>query len=507
MEYLLQHAFERVAREHPVREAFRAGSVSVSYREAEERANQLARFLQDRGVQRGDRVALLLDRSCEACIAIFAILKAGAVYLPIDPQAPAARVEQLCELGRIAAVVMDAKSRRKFESIAPPESLRAVFEFGEDDLADCDSAPLPTDAIESDLAYIIFTSGSTGTPKGIMHTHHSAISYARWAAAEYGLRPEDRVANFSPFHFDISTFDLFAAREVGAQTTIVPQGVQMFPASCSQLLEKEAISIVFTVPYLLMQLEKKGCLADRDLSAIRWLIYGGEPYPPTMLVDLMRAIPSTKVSNMYGPAEVNGVTCHHLSEPPATNDPIPIGRPSRNTEMLVLDADNEPVKPGEPGELLVRSPTRMEGYWNRPMDTQEAVYKRVRPGLRPEVFHRTGDLVKQCPKTGEYIFLERLDHLVKTRGYRVELGEIEARLLECEGVEAAAAYAVRVDETAQIHAVIVSRELVDAVVEAALRSSLPNYALPLSIRNLDALPRTSTGKVDRTHLRDTHPES
>ncbi|MEM7012229.1 MAG: amino acid adenylation domain-containing protein [Verrucomicrobiota bacterium] len=506
MEFLLQHAFERVARVQRASLAWIDGDRRTTYIEADEQANQLARHLRANGVRRGDRVALFLDRSDRACVAIFGILKLGAAYLPIDPQAPPGRVEQLCNLGEVSAVIVDGRSAPKFDQITKPRSLRVICNIQTDDLSQLDSTPLANESMEDDLAYVIFTSGSTGMPKGIMHTHRSAVSYARWAASEYGLTAEDRIANFSPFHFDISTFDLFAAREAGAATVIVPQAVQMFPASCSQLLESSETSVVFSVPWVFQQLLEKGCLPDRNLSRLRWMIYGGEPFPPASLAELMRAVPTARVSNMYGPAEVNGVTCFHLSEPPTTDDPIPIGFPAANTEMLVVDENDQSVELGEAGELLVRSATRMQGYWNAPDLSDAATFVRRDPGGRKTQFHRTGDLVRQSQETGEFVFIERRDHLIKTRGYRVELGEIEARMRDCEGVSEAAAYAIRSDDTAQIHAVFTGGAPVDSL-ETHLRQHLPNYALPQSLRQLERLPRTSTGKADRAFLRAHHSEA
>jgi amino acid adenylation domain-containing protein len=349
-----------------------------------------------------------------------------------------------------------------------------------------------------DDAYIIYTSGSTGRPKGIVHTHRSALAYVRLAAASYGLTASDRLTNIAGLHFDQSTFELYVAPFVGAAVTVVPDAVLRFPASVSELVERERVTVWYSVPYVLRQLVTRGALDVRDLTSIRWILYGGEAYPPDELADLMRALPAATVSNVYGPAEVNQCMRHDLTEPPMPSNDVPIGKAWDETELVVVDGDT-PVT-DRPGELLVASSTMMDRYWNRPDLTAAAIVEGAYGGTSVRRWYRTGDLV-ELDGDGDLVFLGRVDNQVKIRGQRVELEAIDATIRQLDGVAEVAAV-VLADEAGERGVV--------AVIEAAEGSSVSlreiqrhvasrhsRVAVPVDIATVDALARTGTGKVDR----------
>jgi acyl-coenzyme A synthetase/AMP-(fatty) acid ligase len=216
-------------------------------------------------------------------------------------------------------------------------------------------------------------------------------------------------------------------------------------------------------------------------------------------------LPHARYSNLYGPTETNVCTYYHVEQLPDSDEPIPIGRPCANVDDLVVDADDQPVEPGEVGELLIRGPVVMRGYWARPEMSERGFFRRaVHPGLE-ELFYRTGDLV-ECLPDGNYKYLGRKDRQIKTRGYRVELGEIEVALLSHDGVEEAAVYVVPDGHGSnQIEAAVIAKQgtlLTPSVLESYLTDRLPSYAIPLRISVVDDFPRTSTGKIDRRKLRD-----
>ena len=519
MLYLLPHLIDRAAEREPQREAVRFGERALSYARLAGRRDALARVLHDQGVRRGDRVGIYLPKSLETAVALQGIMRAGAAFVPLDPSAPPARTARViadCGIGHLVTVPAQRDAVERVRADAPsltcvvgidaPEvpGLRGI---GWGDVEAMDAGPVPeTGLIEQDLAYVMYTSGSTGKPKGIMHTHHSGLSYANWAADVYGLRTEDRLANHAPLHFDISTFDFFAGPRAAATTVIVPEETMKMAASYSSLLAAERISVLFTVPFALVQLLLRGVLARRDLGALRWLIFGGEPFPTKHLRELMRQLPHVRFSNMYGPAEVNGCTYHHVPQLPEGADaPIPIGVVAPNVEALVVDADDAPAAPGAVGELLIRSPTMMRGYWGRP-DLNAAAFSRrtVRAGVE-DVFYRTGDLV-QLPADGLFHFLGRKDRQVKTRGYRVELDEVEASLVAHADVEEAAVFAVADGAGSQrIAAAVIARPgTAPTPADLARHASrrLPWYAVPARIDLCEAFPRTTSGKIDRRRLQD-----
>ena len=518
MNFLLTDAVTETAQQAPEREAIRCRNESLTYGQLDQRTNQLARQLIDQGVQRGDRVGIYLDKSLESAVALYGIMKAGAAYVPLDPTAPISRLQFVINHCGIQHLVTSPNKRRLLAQLlvspncqieviygAPEiEGVRArQISWNEINLAP--SAPVDITILDQDLAYIMYTSGSTGEPKGIMHTHASGLSYAKWAHDVYALRSDDRLTNHAPLHFDLSTFDFFASALAGASTIIVGDEYLKLPASYSQLLADEKITTFFTVPYALTQLLTRGALDQRDLTALRWIIFGGEPFPMKHLAGMMDALPQARFSNMYGPAEVNGCTYYHVPRPLEDREtPIPIGKTWRNAEALIVD-DRDQIVTGETGgELLIRSSTMMQGYWKRPDLNKRAFARLAGTEEHPHYYYCTGDLVERLPD-GNLKFLGRKDRQIKTRGYRVELDEVEAAVLTLPPVEEAGAFALPDGEGSHaIHVAVILSPEAGSVTPAdlinALKERLPWYAVPQKLTTEFTFPRTTSGKIDRQAL-------
>ena len=519
MTYLLPHLVDRAAESAADRDAFRVPGRALTYGELAGQANRLAHLLREEGVRRGDRVGIFMPRCLESAVAVYGILKAGAAYVPIDPRMPTGGLAHLTEDCGITHLVADSSRASALERLAArPSTVRVVV--GPDaggeapwvtrSWAELDGYPggaAPDIAVTSDdLAYIMYSSGSTGRPKGIMHTHRSGMSYARLSVETYDVRPEDRIGNHSPLHFDMSTFGYFSAPWAGATTLLVPEAHTKLAASLSQLMEAEKLTIWYSVPLALIQLLSRGVLEERDLSSLRWVLFGGEPFARKHVHALMALWPQARFSNVYGPAEVNQCTYYHVPAPEDGADdsgPIPIGRTWSDTEGLIVDEADNIVEEGEVGELLVRSSTRMRGYWARP-DLDEASFYRqpVHPSYE-RTFYRTGDLV-QRREDGELLFLGRKDRQVKVRGYRVELDEIERTIASHRAVEEAGVFPVRVGgEIDHLEASVTLKpdEAADGEELLAYVGDLISwYAVPRRIDVAESLPRTTSGKIDRQRL-------
>lgn len=515
--FLLFHAIDQAAAQTPEHQAVRAGNQSLTYRELAERSNQLAHTLRECGVTRGDRVGIYLNKSLESVVSVYGIMKAGAAYVPLDPFAPVARLSYVIQDCGIRHLLTHPDKAEALKQLtAEPTGLTHLIGAPALDIAGLQTlswaevyqrperaAPAVT-LTEQDLAYILYTSGSTGVPKGIMHTHRSGLSFAEWAAAEYGLQREDRLSNHAPLHFDLSTFDLFAGAIAGATVVVIQEAYTKLPASLAKLMADERISVWYSVPFALIQLLTHGKLEARDLSALRWVLFAGEPFPTKHLRQVMAKIPQARWSNLYGPTETNVCTYYHV--PPLSDDsdePLPIGRPCANVEDLVVDADDRPVAAGEVGELLIRGGVVMRGYWGQPDKTQRGFFRRPVFNQFDDLFYRTGDLVQLAPD-GHYKYLGRKDRQIKTRGYRVELDEIEVALLAHAGVEEAAVYPVPDGAGSNlIEAAVIPKvgtEVTAAQLLEHLARRLPPYALPAKLNLTQDFPRTSTGKIDRREL-------
>ncbi len=492
------------------------GQTTLTWAEAIGRVARLADVLEGCGVHLGDRVGVRLSKSVDSFVAVHAVLRVGAVMVPLDPLAPVAQVVAVIADAGVTVVVGDRRSR-DLGAVVDATVVRAVVLpgapsgssvitdrpiqlFTEEDIIAAPPTPHARVTSPTAAAYIIYTSGSTGRPKGIVHTHASALAYAHEAVRHYGLTADDRFANIAPLHFDQSTFELYAASAVGAAVFVVPDPVLRFPASLSDLIARERITIWYSVPYLLEQLSTRGCLDERDLSALRWVLFGGEAFAPGQLGGLMDQLPDAIFSNVYGPAEVNQCTVHDLTEPP--RDSVPIGRAWAAADVRVVDADDL-VSPAvdRPGVLLVSSPTMMSHYWNRPDLTAASTF--VDDSGR---WYVTGDLVDRND-AGELVFLGRVDNQIKLRGHRIELEAIDQLLRDVSGVGAGTVVVRREDGGDDALVALVApadatpgtqaRALLVDAINSELGRRLPRYAVPSAIHVVAALPRTGTGKIDR----------
>ena len=516
MIYLLPHTISNSATRFPHREAFRFGDKSLTFKEIAEQMNQLAALLHELGVQQGDRVGIYLNRSLETAVAIYGIMHTGAVYVPLDPKAPAERTRFLINDCGIKILISNHSQRRNLKNVIKEGvSLKAIIGVKEaenlptypwEDLEKQPSEFTPPFLItEQDVAYIIYTSGSTGQPKGIMHTHASGLAYARLTADLYQLNEQDRIGNHAPIFFDISTLGYFTAPFVGACTVIVSDAHTILPSSLSELMAKEKLTVWYSVPLAMIQMLQSGALAEKDMSALRWVLYGGEPFSPKYLRQLMPLWKNATFSNVYGPAEVNQCTNYNFSKPPVDDEPISIGKVWNNTVSIVLDENEEEVGMDKVGELCIRSTTMMCGYWQQPELTEKGFYRKNNNTHTQDIYYRTGDLVKRS-EDGNLHFLGRKDHQVKVRGYRVELDSVEAILVTHPAVSEAAVFPLRKNEDAlQIEAAVIlqaSAEITETELQQFLKGKLPNYAIPTSIAFVESFPRTGSGKVKRSALKE-----
>lgn len=488
---------------------------NLSYGALVERSNQIANVLVDRGVQRGDRVGLYAHKSIDVVAGLHGIMKAGAGYVPINPDAPAAYVEHIVRDCGIKHLVTGSSRRGVLAKLSDDLDVQTYLGLGPDDgfaertvtwdeVASASTDEPTVEVGETDLAYIIFTSGSTGVPKGIAHSHRSALAYSQASSTAFGFRPDDRITSHAPLNFDLSTLELFAGALAGSAVVMIPESHARLPASFSQLLQDERVTIVNAVPFALVQLLHRGALDERDLSAIRWVLFGGEVYPTRDIRGLMDALPNAKFGNVYGPAEVNGCTYLVVPEiPPDQTEPISIGWLYPGMDAVVVDSEDNEVGPGVVGEMLVCSDAHMIGYWNQPALTESSRLRRTGEDGSEKVFYRTGDLVER-QADGSFRLLGRRDRQVQMRGHRVELDEVETALISHAAVEQAVVYAVPDgDGSVQIEAVVTLFEGAEAEereLSLHVAALLPKYALPRRLTIEPSVPRTSTGKADRVKL-------
>jgi amino acid adenylation domain-containing protein len=529
MVYLLQGLLTEAAARQPQRPALAAGGCLLTYRELDRLSNKMARALLRLGVEPGDRVGLLATKSAASVAGIYGVLKARGCYVPLDPKAPAQRLSYLVrDSGTVVILTDEARMPVATALVGNVPGLRAVVmasspglpeHAAEPAIATAQSTaivpwaavvtepgdPLPEErATETDLAYILYTSGSTGTPKGVMISHRNSLTFVEWAAAAAGLSEEDRVCSPAPLHFDLSVFDVFATCHAAACLAVIPDGGATFPVSIAEWLELEQISVWYSVPSVLTLLACFGNLRRFDLSRLRTVIFAGEVFPPKYLARLMAELPHRRYLNWYGPTETNVCTAFEVPAGRAEEGPIPIGKPCANTEVFAVTSEGRRVsRPGEVGELYVRGPSLMRGYWGLPAKSREALVRNPFRADHDDLVYRTGDLVTLEP-AGNYIYLGRRDLMVKVRGYRVELEEVEAAMARHPVIREAAVLPLP-DELLgiRLRAVVSADGAGNLTCDEVLnhcRQLLPSYMVPDIVEFRAALPRTSTGKVDRASL-------
>ncbi|MGB3509325.1 MAG: amino acid adenylation domain-containing protein [Microcoleaceae cyanobacterium] len=561
MAYLLQQLLETSAQHYCDREAVIYKDRSITYGELDQLSNQLAGILTNCGISKGDRIGIYLNKSIEAVIAIFGILKAGAAYVPLDPFAPVKRVAFIIDNCQIKGLVTTAKKAasldlanspvqclvlvddgvsekrcgeqqadtetrrhgdagtrrieipRKIsftvdgEALPEMESPSTIRVVSWQDVLQTPANSLPTATeIEDDLAYILYTSGSTGTPKGVMISHRASLTFVNWAYECFQVQASDRVSNHAPLHFDLSIFDIFTTIKAGATVILVPPELSVFPKNLAKFIEQHQITIWYSVPSVLRQLVVYGNLQQIQLPHLRTILFAGEVFPIKYLSQLMESIPQAKYYNLYGPTETNVCTYYPVQEIPSDSvQSLPLGKACANTEVFAVNSKQEITQPGEIGELYVRGSSLMKGYWGMAEKTRLTLVPfSVTGGNWEETVYRTGDLVKQ-DFDGNYIYLGRCDNQIKSRGYRIELDEIETTLYTHPAIEEAAVIAIPDEEIGNRIKAIVAFHQGNTLTRRDLAyfcaERLPKYMIPEFIEFHSELPKTSTGKIDKTLLR------
>ena len=475
--------------------AVRGPDGSLTYGELDSLANRIARGLEACGVGKGQRVAIWLDKSTVAVASMQAVMRLGAAYVPIDPFSPPARTRHLLSDCAVTALI-STRERAAVVLEGALQSLSCLCVDGGWNGPDwqkvlgASNHPLPDPLTrEDDLAYILYTSGSTGCPKGVCISHRNALAFVRWAAAELEISPKDRLANHAPFHFDLSVFDLYAAFLTGAAVFLVPDGMSFAAGKLVEFLVREQLAIWYSVPSVLVLMMEHGGLLETPLLPLRAVLFAGEVFPVKHLRRLCERWPEVRYLNLYGPTETNVCTFYEVAELEADRAlPVPIGRACSGDRAWACKKDGRAARPGEEGELMVSGPTVMLGYWGREPQGDRS--------------YATGDLVHVL-ENGDFQFLGRRDHMVKVRGHRVELGEIEAVLQEHPAIREAAVVTSGTGLDVRLVAFAVTagaaRPSLLALKEHCA-TRLARYMIVDRVRYLDQLPRTRTGKVDTLAL-------
>jgi len=485
---LLDHFFENSAALFPDKIAIEEGKTKYTYAEVEKIANKLAHYLLEKGIAPEEKVAILLPRSAEVPIAMLGILKAGGAYIPLDPEIPADRVNYTMEdSGAKLLITSDQILERISSQLHPHQLFNIDHQLPElDDYPD--TKPDEINRSVNDLCYIIYTSGTTGKPKGVLLEHRNVANFIRGAQLIYPIDQTHRALQGFSVSFDASVEEIWVPLSVGATIVIGTFEIMRSGDRFASILNDLNITFLSCAPTLLSMVKE-------DIPGLKILIFGGEVCSQNFANYWCK--PGRMVFNTYGPTEAAVIATYSVLK---QSEAVTIGRPLPGCDILIVNEQMEPVSEDEEGEILIGGESIARGYLNQNEFTSQKFIETDKFKGVTERYYRTGDLAKYAPD-GEIVFIGRADAQVKVRGFRVELEEIEALLIKCGGVQAAA---VSLDSaTQQLAAYVVVRkneEIDRGDIANLLRFKLPYYMIPSTLDIIDSLPMTTSQKIDRKSL-------
>ncbi|MCB7162458.1 amino acid adenylation domain-containing protein [Bacillus subtilis] len=496
-EKAIHELFEEQVNRTPDRVAVVFEGESLTYRELNSRANQLARFLQKQGMETGALVGLCFERSFEMVIGILGVLKAGGAYVPLDPVYPQERLTFILEDSQISMVLTQERLTRKFLDYQP-RIICLDCDIGRFELEE--NKNVETELTGNSIAYVIYTSGSTGQPKGCMGTHGGIVNRLMWMQEKFQLAELDRVLQKTPYSFDVSIWEVFSPLIAGARLVISRPEGHRDSTYLIDVIVKQEITMIHFVPSML-----KAFLMDQEVercSSLQHVMCSGEALPYELQEEFFNKM-GARLHNLYGPTEASIEVTHWECKRSSDYKFVPMGRPISNIKLYVLDKQMQLVPIGVPGELYIGGGGLAKGYLNRPELTAERFISNPfndEPGSR---LYKTGDLVRYLPD-GNLEYLGRIDNQVKIRGFRIELGEIETALGTHPAVQETVVIAreeISGDKRLTAYIVPSHKAKIDTRdLRNHLREKLPEYMVPSAFVLMKSLPLTQSGKLDRNSL-------
>lgn len=470
----------------------------TSYNQFRQDVLNVTTWLNQLGIGKGHCVAVLLPKCLEYTQSIFGVISAGAAYVPLDTSNPASRLDKILGNAQPSLIISTLRYSEHLKTRVPIFNIELTSDGkGLINKIEMDgSCPEPPNVSLDDLAAILFTSGSTGQPKGVQLTHRNVGAFVTWAIKTFRITEQDRLISMAPFHFDLSTLDLFATVSAKACVHLIDEASLNFPAVMCHAMHTQGTTICYAAPSIWRMMLSHGRLGQVNLSTLRLALFAGEVFPVAALRNLMNALPSPEYYNLYGPTETNVCTYYHLPVvPEETVTSIPIGRACEHLDVFILDELGNRLGAGQTGEICVRGSAVTPGYHNMVELSQS-----VRVDGHVDSY-RTGDL-GYFDESGLLYYKGRRDNQVKIRGNRIELSEIESVIGAYPAVaECMVKFEPRGENDCKLIAYVVrTAECEDEDIFIQCRKHLPAIAIPQEIVFMDSFPHTSTGKIDRQKL-------
>lgn len=497
LEYL-----EKTVERFPDKTAFASVEAEMSFSEVFEASRGIGTFLNRKGYEK-EPIVIFMKKHPHMITAFWGVVYSGCFYVPIDEEMPRFRVELIFQNLKPRAVICDETTCelvKEFEFSGEVFLYQEILKEKADESA---LAKIRRNAIDTDPVYIVFTSGSTGIPKGVVACHRSVIDYVDNLTEVLGVTEASVFANQTPLYFDACLKELFSSLKYGATTWIVPKALFMFPIKLVEFLNEHKINTVCWVVSALTMISSMKTFDKVVPKYLHTVAFGSEVFPIKQFKLWKKTLPKARFINLYGPTEATGMCCYYeVNREFEEGDAIPIGRPFKNTEIILLDGQNKEPKPGEPGEMCVRGTSLTLGYYNNYEKTDEVFVQNPLNTCYHELIYRTGDIGRKN-EYGELVFISRKDYQIKHMGHRIELGEIEARVNMIEGIRSACCIYDKEKEKIILFYVgeVEARELI-----TCLKKTLPRYMIPNQVYALERMPLTANGKIDRVSLKNINEE-
>ncbi len=493
LEYL-----DKTISSYPEKTAIVEDHRTISFYDLDQFARKIATRLITIGVE-NIPVAVFMPKGINAIVSFLGINLSGNFYVPLDIKSPISRVNNILDVLKSDYILTDKKHIDLLAGIKN-KKVFVIDDIIDEIVADNELIKKVLDEkIDTDPVYSIFTSGSTGTPKGVVISHRSVIDYIDWAIETYDVTSNEIIGNQAPFYFDNSVLDIYLMYATGATLVIVPESYYIFPAKLVDYLNEQKVNFVFWVPFALMNIANFNIFEKKNLKFMKKVLFAGEVMPNKHLNYWRKYLPDCLYSNLYGPTEITvDCTYYNVDREFDDNEPLPIGIPCRNSDVIILNSENKRAKEGEQGELCVRGSSLALGYYGDWEKTQKVFVQNPLNPHYPEMIYRTGDLV-YLNERKEIIFVGRKDFQIKHNGYRIELGEIENAALATKAFKNVCC----VYDNIKKRIILFYESSVDPEIKdirISMLDFIPKYMIPSNFIKLDKMPINSNGKIDRLKL-------
>lgn len=495
LEYL-----ENTARNAPDKIAFSGENENLTFFEIFETSRAIGTFLINKGIKNSP-IVVFMGKRPSTIAAFLGVVYSGSYYVPIDEDIPEQRAKLIFDSLGSFTVIVDKETKNTVENYGIKAQ---VFLFEEIIKTTADDKCLDNirqSQIDTDPVYIVFTSGSTGVPKGVVACHRSVIDYIDNLTAALGLDLDTVFGNQAPFYVDGKLKDIYSVLKLGATAYLIPKKLFMFPLLLAEFLNHNKINTILWAASALKILSSFEILDKNPPVHLRTIAFGSEVFPVKHLKLFKKHIPAARYFNLYGPTEATGMSCYYEVKRDFNEDElIPIGKPFNNTEIILLDHNNQEVKNGQKGEICIKGISLALGYY-RDFDRSNRVFvQNPLNSFYPETIYRTGD-IGRYNKDGDLVFISRKDNQIKHMGYRIELGEIEVATNCIKKIQSSCCI---FDHKAKRIMLFYVGEVTKQELIKSLKVKLPRYMLPNEVIKLERMPLTSSGKTDRVRLSNEH---